>query len=438
MSTAVLEVEEAPSLQRATRLLDAGPVNADRSDAWATFASLPMPARGDELWRFANVKALDLTSFTPSQLLASEPREELLGRSIGLSESAGRMVFANDELLTRDRESSAVRQNGVIWLPLAQAATDHWDLFERYFMREEAILGSQKFAALHASQVRAGTFLFVPRGVEIELPLETFHWLEGAHGSVFPHTLIIAEEMAKVTVIDRFESADSRAPGFACGVNDLWLGAGANVTYIAAQNWSRETVAVHINSTVVGRDATARALTVNLGARYFRGESVSHLRAPGGRSEMLAVAVADGTREIDQRAFQIHEVPQTSSDLLYKNALDDQARTIFTGLIRVDPQAHKTDAYQKVRNLLLTDDCEAVSAPGLEIEADDVRCTHGATSGQIEAEELFYLRSRGIPLKAAQRLIVFGFLEEAIARLGQRAVVENLSELLREKFALEG
>jgi Fe-S cluster assembly protein SufD len=152
---------------------------------------------------------------------------------------------------------------------------------------------------------------------------------------------------------------------------------------------------------------------------------------------MLAVTVADGTREIDQRAFQVHEVPQTSSDLLYKNALDDQARTIFTGLIRVDPQAHKTDAYQKVRNLLLTDDCEAVSAPGLEIEADDVRCTHGATSGQIEAEELFYLRSRGIPLKAAQKLIVFGFLEEAIERLGEPGVVENLSALLQAKFGLD-
>ena len=117
----------------------------------------------------------------------------------------------------------------------------------------------------------------------------------------------------------------------------------------------------------------------------MRSESVSHLRGPGGRSDMLAVTVADGAQEIDQRTFQIHEAPNTASDLLYKNSLDDTARTIFTGLIRVDPGAHKTDAYQKVRNLLLSDEAEANSAPGLEIEADDVRCTHGATSGQIEA-----------------------------------------------------
>jgi Fe-S cluster assembly protein SufD len=133
--------------------------------------------------------------------------------------------------------------------------------------------------------------------------------------------------------------------------------------------------------------------------------------------------------------LQIHEVPNTQSDLLYKNSLDDTARTIFAGLIRVDPGAHRTDAYQKVRNLLLSDEAEANSAPGLEIEADDVRCTHGATCGQIEQEELFYLLSRGIPKREAQRLIVFGFLNEVFERLGNEPVQEKLRELVRARFA---
>ena len=153
---------------------------------------------------------------------------------------------------------------------------------------------------------------------------------------------------------------------------------------------------------------------------------------------MLAVTVADGAQEIDARTFQIHEAPNTASDLLYKNSLDDTARTIFSGLIRVDPGAHQTDAYQKVRNLLLSDEAEANSAPGLEIEANDVRCTHGATSGQIEEEELFYLMSRGITKKAAQKLIVHGFLQEAIDRLGHPAIEEKLAELVRAKFATHG
>ena len=150
---------------------------------------------------------------------------------------------------------------------------------------------------------------------------------------------------------------------------------------------------------------------------------------------MLAVTVADGAQEIDERTFQIHEAPNTASDLLYKNALDDTARTIFSGLIRVDPGAQQTDAYQKVRNLLLSDEAEANSAPGLEIEADNVRCTHGATSGQIEQEELFYLMSRGISRKAAQKLIVHGFLREAISRLGQPVIEEKLAEMVQAKFA---
>jgi Fe-S cluster assembly protein SufD len=208
-------------------------------------------------------------------------------------------------------------------------------------------------------------------------------------------------------------------------VNDLWVGEGAHVNYVCAQAWSERTLAVQINSTIVGRDASARALTVNLGGEHIRTESVSHLRGQGGRSDMLAVTVADQKQEIDQRTFQIHEAPNTFSDLLYKNALDDEARTIFSGLIRVSPGAHKTDAYQKVRNLLLSDEAEANSMPGLEIEADDVRCTHGATSGQIEDEELFYLRSRGIPMKDAQRLIVHGFLDEVLERLGDKLLAQK-------------
>jgi Fe-S cluster assembly protein SufD len=419
-------------------LLSAGPAAPGQEAAWSTFTSIPMPVRTDERWRFANVKDLDLSAYTQPAPVDDATREELIARSQGLQVTAGRMVFANDQLIARDTFHDTLSQLGVVWLPLEQAMVEHPDLFQQYYMREEAILGGQKFAALHASQVRTGTFLHVPRGVKIDLPIQAFHWLHGANSSCFPHTLIIAEDNAKVTFVDYYESADSDAPGFACAVNDLWLGQGAQVTYITAQNWSRQALAFQINATVVGRDAQAKALFAQLGGRHIRSESVSHLRAPGGRSDMLAVTVADGEQEIDARTFQIHEAPNTASDLLYKNSLDDEARTIFSGLIRVDPGAHQTDAYQKVRNLLLSDDAEANSAPGLEIEANDVRCTHGATSGQIEEEELFYLMSRGISKKASQKLIVHGFLQEAIDRLGEPAIAEKLADIVHEKFDAHG
>ena len=432
-------VEDSPRaiMENVRPLLEAGPQTdgaIESASAWEKFAALPMPVRTDENWRFANVKDLDLSPYSRALPVGDATGDELLARSRGLAQVAGRMVFGNDQLLAQEWLGDSLKQKGVIWLPIDQAAAEHPELFRKHFMREEAILGGRKFAALHESQVRAGTFIYVPRGVEIDLPIEAFHWKHGANSSVFPHTLIIAEDMAKVTVVDHYESADLTAPGLACAVNDLWLGAGARVTYVCAQNWSRETLAFQINATVVGRDAHSKSLFTQLGARHVRSESVSHLRGAGGRSDMLAVTVADDAQEVDARTFQIHEAPNTSSDLLYKNSLDDTARTIFSGLIRVNPGAHKTDAYQKVRNLLLSDEAEANSAPGLEIEADDVRCSHGATSGQIDYEELFYLMSRGISRKESQQLVVFGFLQEAIDRLGNEAIAARLGDMVHAKF----
>jgi len=435
MSTALLEEDMTETPAAPARLLSAGPAAPGQEAAWEQFTKIPWPTRTDERWRFANVKDLDMGAYALPSPIDEATREDLLARSRGVETSAGRMVFANDQLLSREVYSEKLNQLGVVWLPLEQALHEHPDLVQQYFMREEAILGGQKFAALHASQVRTGMLLYVPRGVEIDLPIEAFHWLHGDNSSCFPHTLIIAEERAKVTVVDYYESADANAPGLACAVNDLWLGASANVTYVCAQNWSRKALAFQINATVVGRDAQARTLFAQLGTHHLRSESVSHLRGPGGRSDMLALTVADDAQEIDARTFQIHEAPNTASDLLYKNSLDDSARTIFSGLIRVDSGAHQTDAYQKVRNLLLSDEAEANSAPGLEIEANDVRCTHGATSGQIEQEELFYLMSRGISKRAAQKLIVHGFLQEVVERLDQPAIGAKLAQMVQAKFA---
>lgn len=403
-------------------------------EGWESFKSLPMPQRTDEAWRFASTKTMDISQFSRPLPVSDADRDALIKRSTGMQETAGRMIFANDQLLQREVLSEDLKRQGVIWEPIERAAVEHEEVFRKHFMTQEVVLGSKKFAALHKAWVKSGTFLYVPRNVEIELPIEIFHWLHGSNGSTFPHTLLIAGENSKVTLIDYFESSDMEAPGFACGVNDLYLEAGAKLNYICVQNWSRKALALQINSTVVGRDATATSVNLNFGGSYARNESVSRLVGEGGRSDMLAVSVAQGEQEFDQRTLQDHQVANTASDLLYKNSLDDKARTIFAGLIRVEPHAHHTDAYQKVRNLLLSDEAEANSMPGLEILADDVRCTHGATSGQINEEELFYMQARGISKKVAQQLIVAGFLSETIDRLTDDRVKEKLREIIHAKF----
>ena len=407
---------------------------AARAAARKTFDALPMPGRTDETWRFANFKALDLTPFAEPTAPFSGDRDRLFKSSAGLAEAAGKMVFANDTLLSREVFSKELAQKGVIWQPLEVAAKEHPELFEKHFMAHGAPLGSAKFAALHAARVRTGTFLYVPAGVEIGLPIEVFHWLSGEKNATFPHTLLIAGEGSKVTLVDYFQGAEPDTAGLAVGFNDLYAGEGAQLHYVCVQNWNRATLAIQVNNTVVGRNASAKSLNVNLGGRYARTESASRLTGEGGRSDMLAVTVAEGEQEFDQRTFQDHLAPGAYSDLLYKNALDGASRTIFAGMIKVEQGAHRTDAYQKVRNLLLSDDAEANSMPGLEILADEVRCSHGATSGQIEAEELFYLLARGIPQREAQRLIVHGFLQEAIDRLGDAALGAKLGELVQAKL----
>ena len=403
-------------------------------DAWREFESLPSPTRKDQLWRFSSVDLLDLKPFRFGGALSDKDRDAILEQSHGLDEVAARLIFAGDQLIQRDVISEQLKKRGVIFQPLERAMVEHADLFRKHFMSQPAVLGSARFAALHKALVSSGTFLYVPRGLEIDLPIEIFHWLHGENASVFPHLLLVTDELAKVTVIESFKSLNEKAAGFACGVNDLIAGPGAKITYVCAQTWGKNVRALQMNTTTVDHDASALSLNLHLGGRYSRFESLSRLIGEGGRSDLLAVSVANGDQEFDARTLQDHVSPHTASDLLYKNALDDRARSTFGGLIRVEPHAHFTDAYQKVRNLLLSDDSEANSMPGLEILADNVRCTHGATSGQIDADELFYLRTRGIPIPVAQRLIVTGFLNEVIQRLDQPAIAAHLHGLIEQKF----
>src|SRR5262249_47561685 len=255
--------------------------------AWKQFESLPKPTRKDQAWRFANVNLLDLSAFKYGGTLTGKERATILDQSRGLEEVAGRMIFAGDELIERDIISDQLKKRGVIFQSLERAMVEHEELFRKHFMSQPATLGSAKFAALHQALVSSGTFLYVPRGVEIELPIEIFHWLNGENGSAFPHLLLVTDELAKVTVIEHFRSVNEHAAGFACGVNDLVAGPGAKVTYVCAQDWADNVIALQMNSTMVDHDASAMSLNLHLGSRYSRVESLSRIIGEGVRSDLL-------------------------------------------------------------------------------------------------------------------------------------------------------
>jgi Fe-S cluster assembly protein SufD len=394
--------------------------------AYETFASRPMPKRTDESWRFSNIASLTLDGF------ALRAAEKAMIAPLPIA-SAASLTFVNNSAVAGANSAPGGLPAGVVVTTLGDAAVRHGDLLRTHFMAHPQKLGSEKFAALHTAFVGDGAFIYVPRGIELTAPILILHVASGEGSAVFPHTLVIAEENSRVSVVDMFVSADAAAH-FACGANDLYAGHGAQLNYIGAQAWSRETLSFQFNSTVVRRDARVQSLNLHLGGRQSRHESLSQLQAPGAFSEMLALTVADAAQEFDQRTLQIHQAPNTKSDLLYKNALRDRAKTIFSGLIIVDPDAQKTDAYQSNRNLMLSEDAEANSLPGLEIQANDVRCTHGATSSRIDPEQEFYLQSRGIPKGAADELLTFGFFEEVLNRLTNDELHEALRQLIQTQF----
>ena len=398
--------------------------------AWNQYNALPLPVRTDERWRYSSLKDIVLDGFE----LPSEPATFI--PHLPDFPHAAELTFSNRQIVDREKISlpAELAAKGVIFVPLDEAVRDHGDLVRQHFQQYPVALGSEKFVALNHAFSSTGALLYVPRGVEIALPFVVQHTLSGPGKATFPHTLVILEDQAKATLVEFFVSAETGFAHFASGVNDLHAGDGAHLTYVGVQNWSNATQAFQSNSIAVGRDAQVLSLNLHLGGRQARHESHSRLLASGAHSEMLALTVAHGTQEFDQRTLQSHQAPHTSSNLLYKNVLLDQARTIFSGLIVVDPDAQKTDAYQSNRNLMLSAAAEANSLPGLEIQANDVRCTHGATTARIDPEQQFYLESRGIKPAQAHELLVFGFFERVLSKLADDNLHDALRSFIQAKF----
>lgn len=404
---------------------------ARQEAAKARYEATPAPKRGDEAWRFSNLKQLDFEGFSQGSAGILPASESLLARSNGLEKSAAKFVFCNDTLLHSESNLPA----GVICLPLAEALVSHGDLVEKHFMKQETRLGSAKYAAWHEAMVSNGLFVHVGDNVEVEGSIEVHHWIDGANTVIFPHTLVITGTSSKVRVIDIFRSTDDLSPGLAIAFNDLSAGKNSKLDYVAIQALNEVTRIIQINETSTARDASAKGFILNTGASWARNESLSRLEGAGSRSDMLSVSVPAREQEYDQRTFQHHVSEGAYSDLLYKNSLYDNAKTVFSGLIFVDEGAHHTDAYQTCRNLFMSDTAEANSMPGLEINADQVKCSHGSTSAPISDEEIFYLRARGIDPVRARQLIARGFSVEVIERLEDEATEELVLSFLDQKFA---
>ncbi len=400
--------------------------------SWESYKAIPEPARKHQDWRFADLKKVRF-----SELQAANPiddTEALVQRAKEerTEHFAAHFVFANNRLIHSEINELP---EGAICLPINQAIVEHGDLVKEHFMKEEGSLGGAKFSALHGAATLSGLFVYFPKNAICDQPILVHHFASGDFNCIFPHTLVVAEDNASVSVVDTFESERDNEQSFVFGNVDLVANNGANVQYVALQDESDHGPKhVQLNSSRVGRDAKIKAAFVNLGATWLRQESISRMMEQGSDIQIFSANLANGIQEYDQRTLQSHEAQHTTSNLLFKNALYDQSRTIFAGLIDVKPGSHHTDSYQTCRNLLGSDQAEANALPGLEIDADQVKCSHGSTSGQISDEEIFYLQARGIPAESARQIISLGFLNESISKLAGEEVRDYLFERVARKF----
>jgi len=410
-----------------------------RLQAWRTFERLPLPTLRDEAWRYTDISDVvieDFIPYAPSPEVSSEgDLPEAVQRLIAEGEENSALMVQHNSETAYSRMAEELERKGVVFTDLHTALREHEDLIrDRLFglVPEDY----DKFAALSAAAFSGGSFLYVPRGVDVEVPIQSYRWLD-VIGSIMPRTLVVVGENASVTYIDEYASADGEDPAFSNGAVELYVGQGASLRYVSLQNWERNVLHFNTIRSETEKDATINSLVVSLGSQLSRTNVEAGLTAPGSDSEMLGLYFADSNQVLDHHTLQDHISHTAHSDLLYKGALRDESATVFSGLIRVEPGAQKTDAYQTNRNIILgTDDAFAVSLPNLEIMADDVKCSHGSTTGQVDETELFYLMSRGIPRHEAEKLVVFGFFGEVTSRVPLKGLKEKLDRAIEGKIGL--
>ncbi|MGH2448540.1 MAG: Fe-S cluster assembly protein SufD [Chloroflexota bacterium] len=401
-----------------------------RLRAWQIFEMLPMPVRTDEEWRRTDISKLkldELASFAPTS-------GQSVSSPLGLDEvGAGLISHQNSGTVDR-RLAEDLAGQGVIFTDLDTAVQQHPELVRKYFMTEAVTPDYNKFTALNGAFWSGGTFLYVPRGVDIGLPLRALYTLTEPGLALFTHTLVVVEPEANVSYLEEYASAPIEQQSFNAGVVEIFLGAAAHLTFVALNDWIGKVLDISTHRALLDRDSRLDWLAIGVGDGVNKANLEAALRGAGSSTQMLGILWGHGQQHTDYHTVQDHLAPHTTSDLLYKNALTDEARSIFSGRIRVVKGAQGTDAYQANRNILLSEHAAAFPSPNLEIEANEVRCTHGASIGKVDQDQLFYLMSRGLPLEEATRMVVEGFFEEVLQREPVAGIRDNLRDLIVRKM----
>jgi len=411
-------------------------VTAYRTLAWNAFKRHSLPDTTQEAWRRTDIHNLPVDKFklAVDGAINDLPsvRADLL-KPLVADQHGGQIVITPagakielDETLT---------QKGVIFTDLKTAEQNHPELLAR-MIGKTVNVEEGKFSALAGAFAQNGVVLYVPQGVIVDEPLHSVLWGPGANLAHVSHILVLVDESASVTYVHESTSPDDMASNsMHAGIVEIQLMQNASMKFVELQSWGRHVWNFSHERARVERAGNLDWIFGAIGSRLTKNFTELDLAGEGAQGRMSGFYFTDGNQHLDHDTQQNHLAPHTTSDLLFKGALKGKSRSVWQGMIYVAPGAQKTDGYQANRNLVLSDGARADSIPGLEILADDVRCTHGATVSKLEAEPLFYLKSRGIPQAEAEKIVVEGFFDPIFQRIPFEGVRERFQEYIANKMA---
>ena len=381
-----------------------------RADALAAFEALPIPDTTEEHWRFTDLRGFDPDTF----VTGGSHRDESVATMVELDVSGRATVTADGIEIEQAPE-------GITFEPLPENDPRLYQL----------IGWDEKFAAHNAAMWKHGLLVVVPKGVVLEKPL---YVRISATGQTFWRLVVVAEEGARASIIEEYASPSPDTEAYSNAVTELFVEPAAKLEYVSLQNLSQETWHFANHHARVERDAELDWVAGGFGSKKGKTRIQNDLNGRGATSRVTGAYFADGTQHLDYDTFQEHIAPDCESDFAFKGALRDEATAVWRGMIRVEKDAQKTNAYQECRNLMLSPTTHAVPIPGLEILANDVRCTHAATVGRVNREDMFYLMSRGLSRQEAERLIVRGFFQEILDRIELEPVREAVTSALEARI----
>ncbi len=411
-------------------MIEPGWLTARRERAVSLRGSLPLPSfRGTPGWEFTSLKKLDLDAFEKPERIGAHVDVAALS-VVGAPEGATRLEQVDHAF--DGAADGDVAGDGTIVMPLSLAVQQHPQLVEQHF--GTIVDGEDPFVARNEAAWEGGVFVYVPRGVTVDAPIVVSVVQSQGQTALSWRTLVVLEEGASAEVWEQYVSAEDDTDGLLNCVVELSVGQNARLRYVCAQGLSEKSWIFGTQRATVDRDGALDWIALGFGSGNGRVAMDTTLIGPGADAKVTGAYATHKRQHLDYATTQVHDAPNTTSDLAFRGILDGRSNTVWSGMIKVEPGAQQIDAFQESRNLLLTKTAHADSIPGLEILANDVRCTHAAAIAQIDLEQLFYLRSRGLRLEKAKRLVIEGFLEATVERFEQGFVREAIAGALERRL----